>query len=261
MSLCIPVLTYHSISPEGPVTPEVFERHLSVLKKFGFQSIGGEELKRLLNGEKRKKKRVLAITFDDGFLDNWTIACPLLEKYGFHAIFFVITSRVASGGKGCWPWTRSKGIDRTCSVEMYMSWDELKEIERLGLGDVHSHTHSHRHFFRDLNGCKREEDLRWLSEDIKRSKREIEKHLGSREVFLCWPGGEYDSRTMESAENLGFHTFFTTEDAVNRVGSGTREIKRLHVTSKGRVPFGLRVWLYSGSLRYKVFKSVRGIFG
>jgi len=142
-----------------------------------------------------------------------------------------------------------------------MSWDELKEIERLGLGDVHSHTRSHRHYFRELNGCKDGKDLGWLSEDIDRSKREIEKYLGSREVFLCWPGGEYDSRAVECAENLGFQTFFTTRDGVNRVGSGTQEIKRLHVTSKGRVPFGPRVLLYSGSLRYKAFKSARRIFG
>jgi len=261
MSSCIPVLTYHTVNSQGPVTPRVFERHLTILKELEFRSLRAEELNSLLKGETREKERALAITFDDGFLDNWTIASPLLEKYGFCAIFFIITSRVEPTGNGCRPRMGAGESGKTGFTARRVNWDELREIERLGLGDVHSHTHSHRHFFKDLNGCKDGKDLVWLSEDIDRSKREIEKYLGSREVFLCWPGGEYDSRAVECAENFGFRTFFTTKDGVNRVGSGTREIKRLHVTSKGRIPFGLRVLLYSGSLRYRAFKSARRIFG
>ncbi|NIO19165.1 MAG: polysaccharide deacetylase family protein [Candidatus Aenigmarchaeota archaeon] len=254
-------MTYHSVDSEGPVSPEVFEYHLKVLTDLGFQSIGGEELKSFLEGNRREKKRVLTITFDDGLLDHWTIACPLLRKYGYRAIFFVITGRIEPGGDGCRPWAKAEKNQTAGFVNRYMSWDELKEIERLGLGEVHSHTHSHRHFFRDLNGCVGDGDLQWLAEDINRSKREIERYLGRREIFLCWPGGQYDSRALECGRGLGFQTFFTTKDGTNGPGSGTREIKRLHVTSKGRIPFNVRVWLYSGSLRYKAFELTKEIFG
>ncbi len=261
MSFCLPVLTYHSVGPGGSVTPEIFEQHLRGMAKSGFRSIGGKDLKGFLNGDIRNKKRVVAITFDDGFLDNWTVACPLLMKYGFRAIFFVITGKIEPGGNGCRPWIKAGETYSESLVGRYMSWDELKEMERLGLGEVHSHTHSHRFLFKDLNGCMGSKDLQWLAGDIKRSKEEIHKHFGSREVFLCWPGGEYESRALHCGENSGFHTFFTTIDGTNQPGSGTREIKRLHVTSKGRVPFNLRVWLYSGSLSYRAFELMRRIFG
>lgn len=41
--------------------------------------------------------RALAITFDDGYADNYTVALPVLERFGFHATFFVASSFLDGG--------------------------------------------------------------------------------------------------------------------------------------------------------------------
>jgi peptidoglycan/xylan/chitin deacetylase (PgdA/CDA1 family) len=104
------VLMYHRIAePESDVweiavSPERFEQHLKVLQKMGnivhLQQIAGSVNLHQL------PKNSIAITFDDGYIDNFKIAKPLLEKYGIPATFFITSS---SNEKEFW-------------------WDELERI-------------------------------------------------------------------------------------------------------------------------------------
>ncbi|HEU4929197.1 MAG TPA: polysaccharide deacetylase family protein [Candidatus Krumholzibacteria bacterium] len=86
----IPVLMYHSI---GRVLPDwhwalltlvasTFESHLIALSKGGYTTVGLPELFDYVSGRCTLPKRTLVLTFDDGYLDNWTHAVPLLRKYG-----------------------------------------------------------------------------------------------------------------------------------------------------------------------------------
>jgi len=87
------ILLYHRIADEIidtwdlAVRPDVFERHLKWLKN----NCHVISLNELVHDWKRKKlkKNSIAITFDDGYLDNYTNAIPLLKKYGLPATFFI----------------------------------------------------------------------------------------------------------------------------------------------------------------------------
>ena len=106
------VLMYHKISEpetdpwELAVSEKNFEAHLEVLKR-KYTVIGIDEL---AEGLKSKKlhKNVIAITFDDGYLNNFTTARPLLEQYGVPATFFITDSNL-TGQQPFW-------------------WDELEQI-------------------------------------------------------------------------------------------------------------------------------------
>jgi peptidoglycan/xylan/chitin deacetylase (PgdA/CDA1 family) len=88
----------------------------------------------------------VVLTFDDGYLDNWAFAAPLLERYAFNGIVFVNPEFVGSEQtprpslKDVWAGRLSpEELPRTG----FLSWPELAEMERAGVMDVQSHALSH----------------------------------------------------------------------------------------------------------------------
>jgi peptidoglycan/xylan/chitin deacetylase (PgdA/CDA1 family) len=106
------ILTYHRFPSDNGVehfddgvidtTAEEFETHVSCLKRY-FTIVGADELRALGTGAKLPPNPV-AITFDDGYLDCYTRALPILQRHDCKAIFFVATS-IISDRKLYW-WDR-----------------------------------------------------------------------------------------------------------------------------------------------------------
>ena len=99
------VLMYHRIATlsndpwELAVSPEHFEQQLQVLS--GKNIIALDQL--LLQLKKGKLKRnAVAVTFDDGYIDNYTVAEPLLEKYRIPATFFIPSKNIGSQNEYWW---------------------------------------------------------------------------------------------------------------------------------------------------------------
>jgi len=86
-------LYYHRIAPVRDrlsCPPELFEDQLRVLKRAGYQSISLSELREFLKGKPLSVEKPIILTFDDGFIDFWAHAFPLLEKYQFQAVVFLV---------------------------------------------------------------------------------------------------------------------------------------------------------------------------
>ncbi len=94
MSQSIPVLMYHYISNHPgsiSVSPKNFENQCYGMAKNGWKGISLKEAEQFfLEGKPLPKKSVL-ITFDDGYLDNYVYAWPILKKYGHHGVIFAVT--------------------------------------------------------------------------------------------------------------------------------------------------------------------------
>lgn len=138
------VPAYHSVAPGAKLDKAIFEEHLSVLKKSGLPSLLPEELEGAAGG--------FLLTFDDGFVDFWTHALPLLEKYEIKATLFAITSRAGDGpqrAQGAVAYGGGGGEalrEGACSGEAndgFMRWEELRAAEATGLVRVLSHSHKH----------------------------------------------------------------------------------------------------------------------
>jgi peptidoglycan/xylan/chitin deacetylase (PgdA/CDA1 family) len=95
----IPVLMYHSVAPEMSdwvfkylsLDPGVFEDQISSLARSGYVPVFLSELHQYVSGRRRLPPKAIALTFDDGYVDNWVFAFPILRKYGFKATVFVST--------------------------------------------------------------------------------------------------------------------------------------------------------------------------
>lgn len=117
----IVVFTFHDVEAER------FEAQLAHLARNGYRTLGGEELRRGLAGETPAPPRSVVLTFDDGLSTLHSVAHPLLARFGFRGLAFVVSGHVpetADGGPLC-------------------SWDELREMHAAGTLEVHSHSHHH----------------------------------------------------------------------------------------------------------------------
>ncbi|HCO39083.1 MAG: polysaccharide deacetylase family protein [Aquificota bacterium] len=89
------VLLYHKVIkyPSFDLWWKTFDVELGILKRF-FRVISLDEVIEILNSGKDIPKRTVAITFDDGYADNYIYAYPLLKKHGLRATIFVASSRI-----------------------------------------------------------------------------------------------------------------------------------------------------------------------
>lgn len=100
------VLMYHRIAePESDVwelsvSPERFEQHLKLLKKMG-NVVPLQQLARSVNSY-YLPKNYISITFDDGYIDNFKTAGPLLEKYKIPATFFIASGKMENESEFWW---------------------------------------------------------------------------------------------------------------------------------------------------------------
>lgn len=155
--LKIPVVYFHSVGQKNPLwsrnflTLEAlfFEDQLKYFKKH-FSVISLSEYLKIKQGLINSYKNPLVLTFDDGYLDNWTWGFPLLKKYGLKATIFVSPEFVDPRNvvrpnlEDVWEGSCSYEEISQCG---YLSWEEMRLMEKSGLVDIQSHTMSHTRYF------------------------------------------------------------------------------------------------------------------
>ena len=123
----IPVLAYHGIRDERDgysVSRRTFAEQMAALKRMGFSTITAEQFARFRRGDSRGlPARPLLITFDDGRLDSYRGADAVLERHGFRATMFVITSHIERKNP------------------FYLTWKELHRMEDSGRWGIEPHAH------------------------------------------------------------------------------------------------------------------------
>lgn len=182
----VPVLNYHQINNEDvnalTVSVEDFDAQMKYLAQNGYTSITPNEmLAAFENGETLPEKTVV-ITFDDGYLDNYLNAYPILQKYNLKGTMFVITDYVSL-------------------YPNYITWDEAVEMQESGVMNLESHTMGHINL---LKSSKEEAIFQ-----LKTSKDALEAHLKKPVEFLAYPEGDYDDEIEKIAKDTKYKGAFT----------------------------------------------------
>ncbi|WP_239256221.1 polysaccharide deacetylase family protein [Listeria ilorinensis] len=204
-SLAIPVLMYHSINEDVKnnliIPPNEFDEQMKWLKDNGYHPLYLRELGDILETGKNVPEKPIVITFDDGYLDNYTNAYPILKKYALPANIFVITSKI--------------GADN------HFDEQAMKEMAANGI-EMESHTVHHP----ELNQLPYEAQLRELTD----SKKCIETITGQEVNSICYPVGRYNEETERAAQEAGYRMGFTIENSTANKNQGMYRLKRLRVS-------------------------------
>ncbi len=144
----VPIFLYHQVNEKSGVTPELFEKHLEILKKSKVNTITLKEY-----GKGDIKDNSALITLDDGYYDNYSKVFPLLKKYNMKATIFLNTlyikdrrekdTKILSSGKANYEAMKEYIETGEGKTEQYLSWGEIKEMYQSGLVDFQAHSHKH----------------------------------------------------------------------------------------------------------------------
>ncbi len=99
---CFTILTYHRVHPThslfgiDTVTPALFESQMRCVRR-QFTVLTVEEIVYRIRAGHPLPPRCAAITFDDGYADNYHHAYPILKRLGLRATFFLATGCIGSG--------------------------------------------------------------------------------------------------------------------------------------------------------------------
>ncbi|MBF0386531.1 MAG: polysaccharide deacetylase family protein [Candidatus Omnitrophica bacterium] len=209
----VPVLMYHSISiaenqrdSANSVSPAAFERQMRFIKQNGYRVLTADEYAAITAAGGKFPAKSVVITFDDGVLDNFTQAYPVLRKYDLPALIFVPSAAVG-GPAEQWAWPR---LDRAQMLEM--------SAHGITIG---SHTVTHA-YLPDL-------PLDTARREIVDSKRELERQLGRNVDYLAFPTGGFSDEMKLIARQAGYKAAFTTNRGRDRLNWDLYEIKRIRI--------------------------------
>ena len=261
---------YHHISPEpGLVTssPTTFRSQMRQLAEAGYRSLHADEALAALRGETPIARKSMLLTFDDGFLDNWVHAYPILKEYGLCATVFVITGRIGDGPRrpnagdiGPIPATPShrachEAVQSGRTDDVMMRWSELEEMLATGVFDIHSHTHSHRRWDQEI--ADPEQRIEAVERDLQLSQNLLRERLGVTSRHLCWPWGVYEERWREAALRIGFEALYTTRPGINTQKTRIDAIHRFPVKDRADAWLVKRSGLYGNSWLGSLYSSLR----
>lgn len=260
----LPVLMYHHVSPKPglvTVSPEVFRQHVQYLVQNGWTTVGATGVEDFFAGRPLPQRSVV-ITFDDGYLDNYAYAHPILSEFGLMAMLFIVTGWIGSGparvgiSQAPFDHRECKGrIAAGAGDDVMLRWSEVEEMQFAGSFEFHSHTHSHTRWDKALVGSDR---VSALSEDIQASRRTLVTRLGGVSRHLCWPQGYYEPTYVDAAAAAGFDHLYTTGRRPNLRNSDPLHIGRVVAKERSAGWLGRRLAIYRSAVLSRFYTAMRG---
>jgi peptidoglycan/xylan/chitin deacetylase (PgdA/CDA1 family) len=189
------ILAYHSVGGRRrdalAVRPADFRRQMAWLRRRGYRSL---TLGDFLRQPVPKGERVVVITFDDGYADNYTEAWPVLRQHGFVATVFLVSDYVNTAR--IYPWDLPKAaVDRDEAAYRVLTWPQVGEMAASGI-EFGSHTCTHPELSRTSGQrC-------W--DEVARSRRDLAQRIGRDVVSFSYPRGDLNGAVSRMVEDAGY---------------------------------------------------------
>lgn len=175
-----------------------FSEQMEYLHRDGYRTFLLDELQVLTE----LPEKVVVLTFDDGHASNFTLALPILQKYGFKAEFFITTGWIGTIN--------------------FMTAEQIRSLNRAGMG-IGSHGVTHR-FMSDLPESE-------LQSELNQSKKTLEECIGLPIVSMSYPGGRMNQSTDIAAQKSGYRYIGSSVPQRHRISPDSKIIHRFALTS------------------------------
>ncbi|MGH8976812.1 MAG: polysaccharide deacetylase family protein [Acidimicrobiia bacterium] len=230
------ILCYHSIHPTAPyasATPTEFGEQLDWLREH-CEVVGLDEIR---DPSSRNRPRV-ALTFDDGYLDNWQNAFPALAARGMSATFFVTVGFIDRAPEVIDRMARLWGVAPGDLDPL--RWDQLREMRAAGM-HVGSHTVSHPNLAALPSAAAAEE----LLTARERLEAQLQQAITAVAYPFGKPGRHVTHATAELAGSAGYSCGVTVSPRavtpgddpllLPRLAVGNDDLDQLHAKVVGNI--------------------------
>jgi peptidoglycan/xylan/chitin deacetylase (PgdA/CDA1 family) len=208
----VPILLYHSISDTNTdgsrytVAVENFAEQMKQLRYWGYSTISIKQLVDHINKGSSLPLRPVVISFDDGYLDVYSNAFPIMEKYGYTGTIYLVANRLNSDG--------------------FLQEEELKILLDHGW-EVGSHGMTH---------SELTQNHALVRQEILQSRLDLEHALEIKIFSFAYPFGsldwyisnkvyDYGYRAAVGVGNLMVHSFGTLYNLSRREVQGDADLE------------------------------------
>lgn len=253
----IPILMYHMIreseeakEKQSCCHPKAFKRQMAYLKKAGYKVVALDDLvhhmistdeTKQTNQQIRpaKSHKYVVITFDDGYLDTYENAMPILKQFDYPATVFIVSGLVGKRNQ----WIR----DEEYPERPLMGWREIEELKSWGI-TIGSHTVHHRRLSllspKDANI------------EIKVSKQVLEDRLRIPIHHFAYPYGDKSDWVINMVRETGYKTACSTRSGFNSKEVSLFELRRLDLYgTDSLLAFAIKVALGTNDGRVRVLSK------
>lgn len=216
----IPILFYHHVQPLGEamrlghaqftVDDSVFDLQMEYLRNQGYITVSVDTVVDALINKKQLSQKMVAITFDDGYVDMYSYAYPILKQYSFVGNFAIPTGL----------------IDRSD----YMTWNQLDEIASDPQMYIYNHTLTHM----DLANHSTEAE-----KEIIEAQNDIQNKLGLRSNIFFYPYGTFNDTVISILKAHGYVAAFSTLPGKLQCESSIMTLRRIRVGNSPLSSYGL----------------------
>ena len=187
--------------PSTNIKMNIFDKQMNLIKSLGYEFYYPKDF--LNEFKKPKEKKKILITIDDGFKSFYDEAWPYLKKNKIPFILFVSTEPVGKYG--------------------YMTWDQIKEIDKSEIGYIGHHSHTHEY----LIDMTEDEFIK----DTKTATKIFKEKLGYVPPIYSYPFGEY-SLFMKNYISKNFEIAFGQHSGVIDNNKDKFELPRFPINEK-----------------------------
>jgi peptidoglycan/xylan/chitin deacetylase (PgdA/CDA1 family) len=185
---------------------------MQYLKDHGYTPLSMDQLYSFLKEDGALPEKPVVLTFDDGYVGNYTYAFPILKEFGFKATIFMISDCIDLGP--------------------YMTSAQIKEMASYGI-DIESHTTNHC----DLSKMS----LKAQTADLEKSKEKLEHLLNKPIDYLAYPYGKYNMNTRKAAAAAGYKLGFSIHGNLTDKKDNPYNLDRLYVSNNNSMADFIRI--------------------
>ena len=179
-----------------------FKEHLKIVEENNIKFINPKDFENELKNNKLQRK--ILLTIDDGFSSFYENAWPILKEKKIPFILFVSTREIGAYN--------------------YMTWDQIKEINKENFVEIGNHSHTHEYLA--------DENNKIIEKDIEKSISIFKKNLGKNSIFFSYPFGEYSNDFKKIIKNFGFKYAFGQHSGVMDETKDFYELPRYPINEK-----------------------------
>lgn len=218
--LKVPIVMYHHVEPVSIATQlghpqltedsNIFEDHVRFLIQNHYHLLSLEDLVNAILNRKSVPDKSIVLTFDDGYIDDYTYAFLMAKKYHVILNFMIPTGLIGQSD--------------------YMTWDHLKEMAASPYARIYNHTTSHAPL-----GLI---DQNQIEKEITTANQQLEQNLGIKNDIVVYPYGSYNDLAIQTLQQLGMIAGLSTDPGTNDCISNIMKLPRVRVGNEPIEDYG-----------------------